>query len=55
MICARCRERTTRTSIAQRYCPQCAREVTAIIALDARRRQPRFSVAKDLTGPRSGA
>ncbi len=47
MTCARCGEYTPRLTIAQRYCPQCAREVAAIIALDERRRT-RFRFAKEL-------
>lgn len=53
--CARCGMDTPRCTVDQRHCPQCAREVANIVSLDARRRAPRFSVGKDLTGPRSAA
>lgn len=48
--CPRCGERFEVHTVADRYCPQCKREVDAIQATDARRRQrPTFQV-KDFTG-----
>jgi hypothetical protein len=55
MRCARCGEETPRLTVAQRYCPPCHRDVTAIEEADAKRRAPRFPMAKDLTFGRSAA
>jgi hypothetical protein len=50
MNCARCGVETPRLTVAQRYDPRCAAEVTALVKADAKRRTPRFVRAKDLTG-----
>lgn len=49
MKCKRCGVDTPRLTLAQRYCPTCAREVDQRIAADEARRRPRFSIGKDLT------
>ena len=46
MTCKRCGEHTPRLTLSQIHCPRCEQEVQTIIALDARRRAPRFSVGK---------
>lgn len=48
MICRRCGIQTPRLTLSQTRCPDCQRQVDAIIEADERRRAPRF-VAKDLT------
>lgn len=48
MQCARCGADTPRLTLTQRRCPPCEAQVQALIALDAKRRAPRFPV-KDFT------
>ena len=50
MKCSRCGSPTPRLTLTQRYCPPCGVEVAALILADAKRRAPRFSVPKDMTG-----
>jgi hypothetical protein len=49
MRCTRCGIETPRLTVAQRHCPQCAREVEQLLRADYERRRPRFARAKDLT------
>lgn len=48
--CSRCGQPFEMRCPDDRHCQPCAVAVAALIAADAKRRLPRFAVAKDLTG-----
>lgn len=50
MKCHRCGIDTPRLTLTQTYCPQCSREVAAILLAEARRESNRRFQAKDFTG-----